>query len=102
MKLNKLVKSKIKGIKVSNMVTSSGRAAPNQFEITIPGVGTGFQSYSTLIAIKLIPSGKVILDNNRWDYSNTTGKYRNQFLGEGIAETKKKIESGEYTLDELN
>ena len=42
------------------------------------------------------------LDEHYWDYSATTGKYRNQFLGEGIAETRAKIESGEYILIDLN
>ena len=47
-------------------------------------------------------NGQVFLDQNRWDYSTTTGKYRNEFLGEGIAETRKKIKSGEYILTDLN
>jgi len=44
---------------------------------------------------------KIILDSYYWDYSRTTGKYRNQFLGEGIADTRAKIESGEYKLADL-
>jgi hypothetical protein len=31
---------------------------------------------------------KVYLDSNAWDYSVTTGKYRNQFLGETKRETE--------------
>ena len=46
--------------------------------------------------------GKIYLDEYYWDYSVTTGKYRNEFLGEGIAETRKKIASGEYILTDLN
>jgi len=46
--------------------------------------------------------GKVYLDNNKWDYSRTTGKYRNQFLGESKKETERKIKSGEYQLVNLN
>jgi len=30
------------------------------------------------------------------------GKYRNEFLREGIADTRKKIKSGEYALADLN
>jgi hypothetical protein len=37
-----------------------------------------------------------------WDSSVTTGRYRNQFLGEKLAETRKKIKTGEYTLIDLN
>ena len=47
-------------------------------------------------------SGFIYLDKHYWDYSRTTGKYRNEFLGEGIAETRKKIKSGEYRLVDLN
>ena len=35
---------------------------------------------------------------NDWDYSVTTGKYRNQFLGEGIKETREKIANGTYKI----
>ena len=34
--------------------------------------------------------GKIELDQKYWNYSNTTGKYRNIFLGETITETKRK------------
>jgi len=59
-----------------------------------------FQSYRTIIAKKT--KGKIFLDKEKWDYSATTGKYRNLFLGEKIADTRKKIESGEYKLIDLN
>ena len=44
----------------------------------------------------------VELDQKYWNYSNTTGKYRNIFLNENITETRKKIKSGEYKLTDLN
>lgn len=44
----------------------------------------------------------IYLDREMWDYSTTTGKYRNQFLGETKRETEKKIKSGEYVLTDLN
>ena len=37
--------------------------------------------------------GKIIL-GTKWDYSMTTGKYRNQFLGEDKKETQRKIKEG--------
>lgn len=62
--------------------------------------GRIFQSYDSIIAIK---EGKmVVLDKNDWDYSRTTGKYRNMFLNEDKATTQKKIETGEYYLADLN
>ena len=60
-----------------------------------------FVSYDTNI-VRYESKNSIILDKNYWDYSATTGFYRNQFLNEGIAETRKKIESGEYKLEDLN
>jgi len=87
-------------IKVKQMTSSrSGNPVANQF-IIYTAEGNYFQSYDSVIVTN--NSGKITLDNNTWDYSPTTGKYRNEFLGEGIAETRAKIESGEYTLANLN
>ena len=48
-------------------------------------------------------NGKTFLDEYYWDYSTTTGKYRNMFLGNwGINEAREKIKSGEYKLKNLN
>jgi hypothetical protein len=52
-----------------------------------------FQSYNSPIALK--KDGKVYLFRD-WDYSTTTGKYRNEFLGETKKETLAKLKSGEY------
>lgn len=76
----------------------------NQFIITVytkKGRKEIFQSYGSVIAM-IDENRQVWLDENRWNYSTTTGKYRNQFLGENIAETRKKIKSGEYKLANLN
>ena len=90
-------------MKVRNMINARGNTVANQFIITDDNTGVHvvyFQSYSTMIAKR--DCGQIYLDVNHWDYSVTTSKYRNQFLGEGIAETRKKIESGEYLLTDLN
>lgn len=71
----------------------------NQFLIT-DGDKRIFQSYNTVIAIN--DNGEITLDANSWDYSQTTGKYRNKFLGEDKKETEKKIKSGQYKLADLN
>ena len=78
----------------------SGRPVANQF-IIYASDGNYFQSYDSVIAFKG-NDGKVTLDNYYWDYSRTTSKYRNQFLGEGVADTRAKIDSGEYKLADLN
>ena len=94
-------------MKVRNMESNSGRAAANQFIISENiqgGQKETFQSYTSTIAIRVstVKGEQVTLDDYYWDYSATTGRYRNQFLGEGIAETRRKIISGEYKLDNLN
>jgi len=88
-------------VRVQNMTSNNGNDVPNQFEIFTKDA-VYFQSYSTVIVKKRLKDGQVYLDKNKWDYSTTTGKYRNQFLREGIAETRKKIENGEYKLVNLN
>lgn len=88
-------------IKVRQMTSNrSGRPVANQF-IIITNDGEYFQSYDSVIAFK-DNEGNVTLDDYTWDYSRTTSKYRNQFLREYIADTRKKIESGEYKLENLN
>ena len=60
-----------------------------------------FVSYGTPIAEIAGYGGAVTLDKDYWDYSVTTGQYRNEFLGEGIADTRKKIKDGTYQLTNL-
>lgn len=85
-------------VKVENI---EGRNGPvkNQFKIYTDDA-VYFQSYSSVIVKR---SGREItLDKNKWDYSRTTGKYRNIFLGESKSETEKKIKDGIYKLADLN
>lgn len=94
---------RIPRIKVWNMDSPrTGQPVANQFVIDTPE-GVYFQSYHSIIAFK--PNAvceKITLDETYWDNSRTTGKYRNQFLGETTAETRRKIKSGEYKLADLN
>ena len=90
-------------MKVRNMINAKGNPIANQFIIT-EGMTEVFQSYKSIIA-KLHHgpvSTKVTLDKTYWDYSRTTGKYRNIFLGESRETTERKIKSGEYKLANLN
>ena len=98
-------------MKVRNMISNSGNKVANQFILTESYEDSYkcgkevFQSYDSIIIEKVYYNSghcDIYLDEATWDYSATTGKYRNQFLGEGIAETRKKIESGEYKLTNLN
>jgi len=87
-------------IKVRNMFSPNGNQVANQFIINT-NEGTYFQSYNSIIAFR-DNNSKITLDDYYWDYSRTTGKYRNEFLGEYIKDTRSKIESGEYKLADLN
>jgi len=102
-------------MRVENMLSKkSGRGVANQFRIYTDN-GVYFQSYGSIIAFIPKHNGynvinaldgkidtRIQLDENTWNYSRTTSKYRNQFLNETTEETKKKIKSGEYLLANLN
>lgn len=91
----------INRIKVKNLKTNFGNDVPNQFVIDIDNKEY-FQSYRSIIAMRDFNEGKIYLDEYYWDYSRTTGKYRNIFLNENKRDTEAKIKSGEYILTNLN
>ena len=94
MKLETL-KKRLKGFgQVQNMTSRNGNDIPNQFIINFDN-GRLFKSYNSIIAIRY--KGRTYLTKD-WDYSQTTGKYRNQFLGETKKETETKLREGIYTL----
>ena len=72
----------------------------NQFLIHAES-GVYFQSYNTIIAF-IDNEGKITLDEDKWDYSVTTSKYRNKFTGLTTQETKSKIKYGLIQLSDLN
>ncbi len=86
-------------MKISNITGKNGQAVKNQFVVENEGI-IYFQSYESIIAKK--HKGQITLDAHTWDYSMTTGKYRNIFLGEDKKTTEKKIKDGIYKLDNLN
>ncbi len=86
---------------VENFKSSkSGLPIANQFRIALQNGIIVFQSYNSIIAVKA--NGETYLDQNRWNYSRTTSKYRNQFLNETTVETVKKIGLGVYAMVDLN
>lgn len=101
-------------MKVRNMTGSAERAIANQFIIETSEMDDDgdytyeveyFQSYESIIVKRIFRGGHAVeiqLDMHHWDCSTTTGKYRNQFLGENKRETERKIKSGEYKLVNLN
>jgi hypothetical protein len=87
-------------IKVQNMESSKGNNIPNQFIINTKD-GIYLQSYNSIIVFES-KDGKTYLDNYYWNYSKTTGKYRNLFLNETKKDTENKIKDGTYILTNLN
>lgn len=87
------------GVKNQFLITDEGRGANGNFLRRVT-----FQSYESVIATKTMWEDRtdIELDENYWDFSTTTGKYRNIFLGEDKKATEKKIKSGEYKLVNLN
>ena len=80
--------------------TRSGKPIANQFIITLQNGIKIFQSYESIIAIKA--NGETYLDYECWDYSNTTSRYRKEFLNEDTKTTRDKINKGIYIVDYLN
>ena len=93
-------------MKVENITSNNGNKIANQFVIIDNENNKYFQSYNSMIALIVDDhygeGKKIYLDQKYWNYSNTTGKYRNIFLGETIKDTRAKIKSGEYILTDLN
>jgi hypothetical protein len=93
-----------KFIKVKNMVSrGSNEEVPNQFVINHDGV-EWFQSYDKIIG-KIEPTWldeKIYLDEEYWDYSRITSKYRNQWLGLTSGMIRKEIAAGRIKLINLN
>lgn len=87
-------------VKVSNITGHNNNPVVNQFVIETLD-GDYFQSYDSVIAFRP-RNGKIQLDKQYWDYSTTTGKYRNIFLGEDRKATERKIKDGIYELVNLN
>ena len=87
----------MKNLKVQN-VYNNGREVPNQFELFYEENNKYykiFQSYSSMI-IKW-ENGIIIEVGSDWDYSRTSGKYRNLLTGMNKKEFEKMLkEEFEY------
>ena len=98
-----------KFVSVKPMYSRGGNPCANQQIMSDPH-GETFVSYGTKIAYRShekfgeVGSKKhqIVLDENYWNYSRTTGKYRNEFLGFGVEECRKGIKDGTIKLADLN
>jgi hypothetical protein len=91
-------------MQVKNMTSlKSYNNIPNQF-IIYDDNKTYFQSYRSIIVKIERLEDKVVtyLDPVYYNYSRTTSKYRNAFLGESTKEIESKIKQGVYILENLN
>ncbi len=90
----------MKNLRVSNLISDSGNNIANQFLIKT-NKGKYFQSYNSMIAF--VPyHGLIQLDSIYWDYSRTTSKYRNRFLGLTTDQIKQRIKDKTIKLTNLN
>lgn len=98
-------------MKIQNMTSNNGNKIANQFIITdnhkMGNKIEYFQSYNSIIVKRIYDDigadvVETFLDSHYWDYSTTTSKYRNIFLGEKKKDTEKKIKKGIYILTNLN
>lgn len=91
---------RVRQIRVRQMISNSGNPVANQF-IIYTDEGRYFQSYNSLIAFIPNSFNKPIQVGPDWNYSRTTGKYRNQFLNMDKKELEAKLENGEAVFADL-
>ena len=79
-------------IRVENLPSRQVGTAPNQFELTYKN-GTVFQSYSTLIGVRL---GNQYYFTDSHDYSNTTSGYCSRWCDVDCKNRRKGLANGTY------
>lgn len=80
-------------VSVENAPSRNGYgSAPNQFIITFEN-GTVFQSYNSLIGVKVRGDETLYLTSFH-DYSNTTSGYCGRWCGYKCADRRKMLEDG--------
>lgn len=93
-------------ITVEPLRTGANRPNPEQIKVRVSGVGLFFVGYGNVVALKpedpLPGEPTVYLDSKYWCFSNTTSRYRTQFLGENKRETERKLKDGTYAFKDLN
>lgn len=88
----------VPNVEISHLHTPAGAGAPYQLIVETSDARI-FQSYRSTIAIivKRPQEGEHrVVIGRHWDHSNTTLKYLKQFLGHSAAETRHRIDTGEY------
>ena len=86
---------------VSNLMSNKGNRIANQFNIKDNEGNQYFQSYDSII-VKITRNGIVYLDEKYWNFSRTTSKYRNLWLGLTTKEIEQQISDGKIIFTNLN
>ena len=87
-------------MRVVQMTNDKGKAIANQMIVMIDGKRY-FQSYNAVIC-EIDDDGNVYLDPKFWDYSRTTSKYLNKFLGLDSGQVRDYLDQGLYQFKNLN
>lgn len=97
-----MLKCKVYNLKSPRSNTEVANQFVIETELENGDVIKTFQSYSTVIAQKV--NGKLTLDHNALEYSNTTLKYLKQFLNTDLSKKDlyKWIESDNINIADLN
>ena len=82
---------------INNMKSNKERTVPNQYVIRLNNCSV-FQSYATVIAIHDYDLDEVYLNKEYYNYSKTTSRYRNKYLGLNTKQIEQKIKSKEFVL----
>jgi hypothetical protein len=94
-------------IGVENMTSRSGNIVPNQV-ILSDMTGKTFVSYGSKIVYQSKDRAsdglplEIVMDDRYWDYSRTTGKYRNEFMNMGVQQVRDHIKTGRIKIGDLN
>lgn len=80
---------------ISQLINSRGNPAMNQFVINSNNK-TVFQSYESIICVK--DQGKTFLNSEKYQYSKTTSKHLNIFLGIDSKTLKNNVKTGLYSV----
>lgn len=80
-------------LRVENLASRNGcGSAPNQFELTFEH-GTAFQSYDSLVGVKLYDDDRIFFSCYH-DYSNTTSGYCKRWCGRDCKTRRKMLADG--------
>lgn len=83
-------------MKVKHLINERHRLVKNHFVVELDSKTILYSYESSIVMIDA--QGQIHLSAH-WDYSATTIKNRELFLGEPSIETQKKIKNGEYKMD---